>query len=1035
MGSTTAPIIYKYPLDLTGVSPTNRVIGELHDLSTNPNRALVPDYGAFYTDGLVLVDQANGRILDRDTDFLAVQTDPDATAASGKEVCSIILIINGDVSNHVLFTGQMVGGEYSNYVYALQQMIENLQLDNRPIIWGEIIGTPSAYPPSPHLHSINDTYGWEVLADAINTLRQAILTGDQAAFDALRQSLFSELLLYEPTLGYVPVEQGVSLLDGDPGKIILKADGDGNILGYLNNTLLGQVLFSSSQINDVITDLQQRVSVLESADDVQDNRLSTLETKVNTTLPKQLALANASILANQQAINELAARVQALEDDVTFTPKNISPADGSIGVVVQPTLVGDGYYPKYGIPQQYRTFQIVDATGDFSTPVYATSVSTTSGAVLQHVVATPLDSNQSYKWRYQDKTIKDQFGSWSPATYFSTSATYVAAPTITSPATGAVNVGARPTITLNAFSVVGTTDTQASLTVEIYNNTTGALVWSNTTAGTGNSVVVASNTLAPNTKYKVRARYTGTTLGASAWSAYNTFTTATTFVQTPTVTAPVNNSTISTDQPTITLSAFAVTAGTDTLKSTSVRIKNANGTVVWSVNNSTSQLNNFVVPYGILSGNSTYTVQGQYTGNNYGTSNWSSPVTFTVAASRTTSINTLRATTETAAASRQTTTSYLTTYTTAVSGTTSIATSKVTQATTSFITYYNTSSAHNTSVALSKNTTTTWTSSHVTSRTTIKSTYRTSTVISAIPKSRTTTTYFQTSVTVCVAEGTMITLPDGSQVPVQSLYKGATLRSLSLPNLEPETVEDYADYSAPSLDGAEIATTNIHAFQPAVVRELYNIFVEGKDRPIRVTPEHPFMIQDVDGTVRFCKAELLNTDDMLVTGKLQFVKVVNVEREYGRFTIYKIDCMPLDLFIHDDLVGHNLKFDEATGTSFPPYQSYFQTSATTTTSWTSYVTHFVSVVFNTSYTTSFATAATLSRSTVTSYTSIRSTISSKQTSRTTTNLTNITTSYTVTTTYVGSRNTSITTSLQTTTSWTTSYSTNTTVITSGSTGL
>jgi len=44
----SANIVYKYPLDLTGLSPNNRIVGEIHDLSLNPNRAFICNYGPFY---------------------------------------------------------------------------------------------------------------------------------------------------------------------------------------------------------------------------------------------------------------------------------------------------------------------------------------------------------------------------------------------------------------------------------------------------------------------------------------------------------------------------------------------------------------------------------------------------------------------------------------------------------------------------------------------------------------------------------------------------------------------------------------------------------------------------------------------------------------------------------------------------------------------------------------------------------------------------------------------------------------------------
>lgn len=60
----------------------------------------------------------------------------------------------------------------------IMQLVEALQLDNRPVMWGAVIGTPEQYPPAPHLHDIGDTYGYEYLVDSLARLEQAILYGD-----------------------------------------------------------------------------------------------------------------------------------------------------------------------------------------------------------------------------------------------------------------------------------------------------------------------------------------------------------------------------------------------------------------------------------------------------------------------------------------------------------------------------------------------------------------------------------------------------------------------------------------------------------------------------------------------------------------------------------------------------------------------------------------------------------------------------------------------------------------------------------------
>jgi hypothetical protein len=180
------PIAIKYPLDLTGIAPNNLVIGEPHTLITSINRAFVPNYGPFYVQGLILTDVATGENL-TPSQYVPAQLEQDITAETGLDVCQVIVITDPTVSNNVSMTYQVVGGEYSYSVDALIQMLAALNLDNRTIAYGSIIGLPTEFPPTPHLHDIGDTYGWEYVVNALESVRQAILTGD----DAARQNLLN----------------------------------------------------------------------------------------------------------------------------------------------------------------------------------------------------------------------------------------------------------------------------------------------------------------------------------------------------------------------------------------------------------------------------------------------------------------------------------------------------------------------------------------------------------------------------------------------------------------------------------------------------------------------------------------------------------------------------------------------------------------------------------------------------------------------------------------------------------------------------
>ena len=182
MSSAVLPI--KYPLDLSGVSPLNRVAGEPHVLGTSNRRSVIPSYGPFYTRGLVVRNKVTGQVLEKMTQYKAIQLVPKPTKASGQTVCAALVIEDSTVTE-VEIDYQVVGGEYSTSIEAIENMIAALAVDNRPVKWGQIIGKPNAFPPTSHLHDVGDIYGFEYTVAALYSIRDAILVGDQASHQEL----------------------------------------------------------------------------------------------------------------------------------------------------------------------------------------------------------------------------------------------------------------------------------------------------------------------------------------------------------------------------------------------------------------------------------------------------------------------------------------------------------------------------------------------------------------------------------------------------------------------------------------------------------------------------------------------------------------------------------------------------------------------------------------------------------------------------------------------------------------------------------
>lgn len=178
----------KYPLDKTGTSITNKVVGEIREINSTRERAFVPAAGPFYADSMVITNNATGKVLVPVDDYILCQPFQQAALRTGKDV-ECVIWLKTDVPIEVKIDYQVVGGEYSFNIDALLQMIQEIDLDGRPVTWGSIIGRPTAYPAAPHIHDIGDTYGWEYVVFQLEGIRNAILVGDEASHDELRQQM------------------------------------------------------------------------------------------------------------------------------------------------------------------------------------------------------------------------------------------------------------------------------------------------------------------------------------------------------------------------------------------------------------------------------------------------------------------------------------------------------------------------------------------------------------------------------------------------------------------------------------------------------------------------------------------------------------------------------------------------------------------------------------------------------------------------------------------------------------------------------
>jgi hypothetical protein len=197
-------------------------------------------------------------------------------------------------------------------------------------------------------------------------------------------------------------------------------------------------------------------------------------------------------------------------DGTGHLPSSVVPSSSSGSVTIDgPTTVGTGSTNSFFITNY----------DDFTTY----TVSATSGTVtrnVDYISYTAPNLVGTYGFTVNGKTVQVIVNN-----------NYINEPTITSPTTGAVNIGSSYTLTSSAFGTTGVT-THESSTWQIATDVNFTNIIAQTTDNTSAKVSWTASGFAESITYYARVRYKGVLYGYSAWSNTISFTTKAAFIPT-----------------------------------------------------------------------------------------------------------------------------------------------------------------------------------------------------------------------------------------------------------------------------------------------------------------------------------------------------------------------------------------------------------------------------------------------------------------------------------------------------------------------
>lgn len=174
-----------FSLDTTGQDPANLISNELHTVTSvnaNTYRLLIPKFAPFYLDNFELVhtdSQGNVKILDEGVDFIHVLPYLAGSRSIAKMLYGAVSLTDELIDGSLSMTYQILGGDWiGDRTHVLEQFINYLY---NPILvtWDQVTNVQDLFPPINHDVSTEQLYSHEDLINAMNQIRDAIITGPQ----------------------------------------------------------------------------------------------------------------------------------------------------------------------------------------------------------------------------------------------------------------------------------------------------------------------------------------------------------------------------------------------------------------------------------------------------------------------------------------------------------------------------------------------------------------------------------------------------------------------------------------------------------------------------------------------------------------------------------------------------------------------------------------------------------------------------------------------------------------------------------------
>ena len=314
-----------YPLDTTGISPSNLVRDEPHvltEINDATYRIIIPDFAPFYQDNFQLkYSDGNGNItvLEKGVDFDFCLPYMDASRAIGKYLFGALTIHNEYIQGYLTVDYQTLGDKWvADKNFVLEALVSH-NYNPRVVYWDQLTNVQDYFPPTSHAQDYDTIYGQKTVVESIDRIIEAILAGPNPGNQYLSHTLakgnvhgltLADLGLVESS--NLPLALDEEVLNSDPV----------HKLFTLKQMLESGIIPREAGTAQIYVAIDDAITAL------------TLQTQTNIETAKQEAISESVALSVPQAVAEAVplAVEQAVAEAV---PLAVSQAVSDVQVIIQ----------------------------------------------------------------------------------------------------------------------------------------------------------------------------------------------------------------------------------------------------------------------------------------------------------------------------------------------------------------------------------------------------------------------------------------------------------------------------------------------------------------------------------------------------------------------------------------------------------------------------------------------------------------------------------------------------------------------------